>query len=791
MNMRMNFSQEQQNPEFINGQYADLQLESPFHEYMGMLIRGKWIILVSLVIVGGLTVFATSRTKPVYESSTMVLVDMKEKNGVIHEYDMNSVAAASRITNELEIMKSNAIVKEVAFALLAKRTVDEKTPTMLNIISLEKKDQPGITIAPEQTVITRLSGAIQFTHIKESDIIRITASSSDPKEAALIANVFTDIYTSQNLSNSRVRSHAMREFLQSQMEAKRGILDTTETGLQEYMRRSGVVSLDAETNKVVQQLSQLEAQRDGLEVEKSTRLKSLESYKQELARQEPNTAKAMGESNDSYIRLLQDQLAKLEVQRDVTIAQNPGMVDQKLYSEKLTEINGQINEFKKRLSERTQVYLNSLLPGDQRGANGNAPFLGQLKQKVIEQQIELDGIGARLTALNIVLADYDKRFTQIPKKSIDLAKLQRARLSSEKLYLLVEEKFNEAAISEKSEFGNVNVIDHAEVPMLPVSPNVPRNLILGFFLGLGLGVGIVFVRAFNDTCIRSPEDLKRCGFVPLTSVSLMNGEASKTDQGAGPSGRIQSLDRHLVAHYRPLSPTSESYRRLRANVQCVQIDTPLRCFVVTSANPKEGKTTTTCNTAISFAQAEMKILLIDGDMRRPTVHTVFGLPNTVGINELLFGRAPAEQVIRKNVVPNLDIITCGAIPPNPAEILGSKRMKEFIAQMKERYDVVIFDSPPILAVTDAAVLAAGTNGVVLVAAAAETQRAGLERASEFLGSVGVRTLGVVLNKFDPRRAYGSYYSTHHYGYYGYESGYYGEDGAKKSSSHSKSKQAKR
>jgi tyrosine-protein kinase Etk/Wzc len=206
----------------------------------------------------------------------------------------------------------------------------------------------------------------------------------------------------------------------------------------------------------------------------------------------------------------------------------------------------------------------------------------------------------------------------------------------------------------------------------------------------------------------------------------------------------------------------------------------LHCIVITSANPKEGKTTTTCNLAISFSQTEKKILLIDADMRRPTVHTTFGIPNTIGLNEHLFGKASIEDVIRKNVIPNLDIIPCGMTPPNPSEILGSKRMKEFIAQMKERYDLILFDTPPILAVTDAAILATEADGVVLVAAAGQTQMPGLERVAEFLTGIGVKLLGVVLNKFDARHAYGAYSSSYQYGYYGYESGYYREDGKKKS-----------
>jgi capsular exopolysaccharide synthesis family protein len=242
------------------------------------------------------------------------------------------------------------------------------------------------------------------------------------------------------------------------------------------------------------------------------------------------------------------------------------------------------------------------------------------------------------------------------------------------------------------------------------------------------------------------------------------------------------LDPHLITHYRPLSPMAESYRHLRAKVQYVQIDKPLHSIVVTSCNAKEGKTTTTANLAICFSQTERKVLLVDADMRRATMHTLFGLRNLYGLNEHLFGKATADEVIQKDVLPNLDVLTCGMLPPNPAEILGSKRMKEFIAQMKQRYDIVLFDAPPLLAVTDAAVLATEADGVLLVASAGETHAAGLERIAEFLNSVGVKMLGVVLNRFDARKAYGNSYTTYasyHYGYYGYELGYHRKNGESK------------
>jgi len=193
--------------------------------------------------------------------------------------------------------------------------------------------------------------------------------------------------------------------------------------------------------------------------------------------------------------------------------------------------------------------------------------------------------------------------------------------------------------------------------------------------------------------------------------------------------------------------------------------------VVTSCSPGEGKTTTISNLAISFAQDERSVLLIDADMRKPKLHTLFGLENSPGLNDVLFGKVSVDEAIHKNVLPNLDIITGGIIPRHQSEVLGSKRMKEFLAQVKKRYEMVLFDSPPLLAVTDAAILATQTDGLVLVAASMEAQVEGLRRVSKYLSDIGVRMLGVVLNKLDYRHAYGKYYASYHYGYYGNESNY--------------------
>jgi capsular exopolysaccharide synthesis family protein len=300
------------------------------------------------------------------------------------------------------------------------------------------------------------------------------------------------------------------------------------------------------------------------------------------------------------------------------------------------------------------------------------------------------------------------------------------------------------------------------------------NLALGFFLGLGLGVGIVFVRAFLDTRIRTPQDLRRHGFVPLSCIGLMDGQLKQIENELGVSGGRNRFDLHLIAYHKPMTPIAESYRHLRTNLEDILVDTSLKSFVVTSANPRDGKTVTAANLAISFSQSEKKVLLVDADLRRPAISTKFGLKNTPGLADRVFGRATFDEVIRTEVLPNLDIIGSGTNSGVSSEILGSKKMKDFVAQMTQRYDLVIFDCPPLLVATDAAVLAKETDGAIFVSAAGTTTSGQLKVCAEYLTGIGVKLLGVVVNRFDIRDAAGSYYASYH-GYYDYTSGYYGKD----------------
>lgn len=760
----MNNGKQDQNGFFTNGHAQ----EPGFEDYLQIILRGKWLILATFILVIGVTAAITFTTQPLYEATASVLIDIKGQQTSPYMEFIGS-GTTKNTKNELEILKSRAVAEVVAQSLLDKNLADSDSAGQMLIVRGGGEDGAGPRFATISQIVGRLGRDVSFEPVRESDVIKVIARSTQPREAAVLANTFAQVFYDRNKFASRTRSRAVKEFLHGQLDTRSGTLDKAEDQLQKYMETKGIVSLDDESKKVIDQLADLEATRDAADIEIQSLAKTLSSYQEELLKVEPNVARVMGEANDPYIRQMQDQLARLEVQRDVTIAQNPNVVGQEIFSQRLKEIDGQIEALRGTLKLRTDEYLKSILPG--RGSSiGSDPaaYMSQIKLKIIETQIDQQSLIAKKRALMDVIAQYEGQFNEIPQKSIEYARLQRSRLSNEKLYLLVEEKYNEAAIKEQSEFGYIDIIDPAVVPDVPVSPKVRLNFILAVLVGIVLGLGLVIAREYLDVRVRTPEDLKKKGLSALTAIALMDDELKRLKGKTKVSIGGKNIDAHLITFSNPLSSIAESFRRLRTNVQYAQIDAPLQTILVTSPSPAEGKSTTVSNLSIALAQTGKKVLLIDTDLRKPALHNAFGLKREPGVSEVLFTGLKEETAIQETVVENLFVLCCGAIPPNPTEILASQKMREFLDRTKKKYDFILFDSPPSLAVTDSSILATLADGVIVVVSAGNTRMDALGRTLEILQGVGGKILGMVLNNFDLRQAYGYYgYYRSRYSLYGY------------------------
>lgn len=340
-----------------------------------------------------------------------------------------------------------------------------------------------------------------------------------------------------------------------------------------------------------------------------------------------------------------------------------------------------------------------------------------------------------------------------PGTAVDQAKLARLETNLTQLrgsYSGLLRTYEEIRVAEASAIDSIVVVDPAKMPRKPVSPRILGNTALTAMVGLVIAMGIVFLIESLDDTIKTLDDVERVFGLPIL----------------GTIGRLPGLEKpqdHVVTAHHPRSRASEAYRVLRTNVQFSTIGNPDGILVVTSPGPLEGKTTTSANLAVAMAQDGRRVILVDGDLRRPALHKLFALHNRSGLSDLIVSdQLPMETALQRTDVQGLEVLTSGRLPPNPAELLGSERAKMLLHSLQERADVVILDSPPALAVADAAILAAQSTGVILVVEQGRSRTEEGRRGKAALEKTGTRLLGVVLNKVTPKHGYGYYYY-YHYG----------------------------
>jgi len=375
----------------------------------------------------------------------------------------------------------------------------------------------------------------------------------------------------------------------------------------------------------------------------------------------------------------------------------------------------------------------------------------QQRQAFIEQQ------------LNELEKGIEETKAQIDGKQEELANMFSARQIADaknqiqalqdKLNTLQANYASLLANTEKGAINTLTIIEPAALPTTPVGPNKPMTVLLAAAIGLIMAGMAAYLLDYLDDTIKTPDDVKK--ILDLTTL------------GAVP--RVQDSDTELIALSTSQSPAVESYRILRTNLQFAAVNHPLDTMLITSPSPTEGKSLTVANLAIAMAQAGKKTVIIDADLHRPRQHRLFSLPNNVGVTTALLAEHPDPgDLLQATEVDNLRVLTSGPLPPNPAELLGSDRMKELLRHLVEQADVIIMDSPPATVLSDAMILATQSDGVLLVLDVGQTRRDAARRAVESLRQVNARIVGVLLNRV-PTKGGGYYY------YYYYYSGYYSDD----------------
>jgi len=703
--------------------------------------------LIAIVAIVVSVVYAVSSIN-IYKSTTVLKVS-KPSGNILNSPlmpEFQDFGSDRFIANEIEVLKSYK-VREIASTALkdsfnALNQIDS-FKVLVHTPSKLTNDKPKLLEVDE--IASLLSTNVTIEQKRGLDIVEISSQSPSPFEAALITNLYAQAYKTLNLEINRNQLTLVKAFLLDQKNEKLAQLNSAEDILKIFQEKGGIIALDDQAKELITQLSKFEADQNLAKMELAISEKTLKQYKEELRNQDPQlTAYLENFSSEEYLKSLQTELAKLEVNRDIALSSSK---DKNNDNQTIKEYDAKIKELRNKLKSKVEGVKASIFAS-------SPEEVKLITKNVIEEEIKSQGYAIKVKNLDAIVKTYDAKFNQLPKSAIEYARLQRGRESLEKLYILVEEKYQEAVINEQSQPGNVLIIDVARRPDKPSKPNRLLIVLVGTILGLGFGLGYAFLRNYFDNTVKTPEDLKDrninvIGWVP----------------------KIQSLDKSIskdlefIIYNKPDSVPSEAFRALRTRVQFSKVDQGnMKVIHVTSSTPGEGKSLISSNLAGSFAQANHKTLLLDCDLRKPRVHTIFGMNRQPGLVEYLFDQVNLATIIKPTKLANLDVITVGTIPPNPAEMLGSKKMQDFITHMKTLYDYIIIDSPPIISVTDSEIIAAYCDAVYLVVSANYTEFDLLEKALDILKNSNVNFVGTILNNFVFKNSYGSYYKYYYYYY---------------------------
>jgi len=710
-------------------------------DYFIILKKHQWLVLTFLLTVVTVVTIASFKMKPVYVATARVEVD-REAQSTIQFPDENPYDEYVDMDNYLETQTK--ILQSETLALQTIKSLDlGKYPEFGGSATPFNFGQVGPS-SKRPAILSAFLGSLSVKRVPNSRLIEVSFDAQDPQLAAQVVNAHLQNFIELNFRSKYDATTQASNWLSSELEELRIKVEKSEDARLAYERENQIWQIDEKQDITTQKLGDLSKAVTDAQTELAGR-EAL--YRMALS----GNVDALPAARDSVV--IQDLLrrkADLDEQyADAVNEYGPNYPKVQRLLEQQKEVNDDLDKARKTIAD-----------GVIQDFNTARSHVALLQEALDKQKAEANDLAEKLVQYHILQHDAE---------------------ANKQLYDGLLQKLKEAGITAGLRSSNIRIVDPALVPSSPSRPQKTRNILLAFLVGLVGGVGLAIFREYLDNTVKSPDDIESLTGLPSLAVvpalpgltgtqgklSRLAGEAAK-QVGAGP--RVE-----LLSYVQPKSQISEAFRALRTSLLLSQAEHPPQAILVTSALPREGKTTAAVNLAVTLAQLGDRTLLMDSDLRKPGVRRALNLTvgKDAGLSSYLAGVCTLDDILIPHpTINNLTALTTGPIPPSPADLLSSHRMREVLAELRRRFKFVVIDSPPIMAATDAVILSSLTDGVLLVVRSGETPKEAFTRTRDLLSGVKSRLLGVVLNAVDSS-APDYYYS---YRYYPYAYGYgYGED----------------
>jgi len=705
-------------------------------DYSRAFWKRKWLVLlVFSLVVFFAAVFSIHQPK-IYEAVASVEIDLQAErifSNMSDVYELGDLSywdSKSYFETQYKILQSRMVAEMVVERLHLDRDL-----VFLGLSDIEDETELAERLA-KADAIELLRSSLLIDPVQDSRLVRIRYQGTDPKLITTIVNTVAEAYIEQNLNRKLSSTKKAISWLTEQMQDLKTKLEDSERALYAFKKENDILStsFDQQINFTGTRLEELSRELSRAESEALRLNSDYESIKRVVPENDGEHVASSAVLKNPLIKELKVLYASQQDKYEELLAR---------YKEKHPEVL-----LAKTQLERTRASLER-----------------EIAAIVQAAKSELEAAESTVQALRGQLEAVKNQARGLTVKEVEYNRLRREKESNQAVFEQVLLRLKEIDLSGMLKANNIRMLDDAKAPTIPIRPRVRLNILMGVVLGVLLAFGTALILEVSDKTLKSADDIQRYVKLPLLGIVPQ----VKVEPGS-PEASIPNAA-EMFAFLKPTSSMAECCRTVRTNINFMMPGKTLSRLLITSASPKEGKTTIVSNLAIAIASAGHRVIVLDTDMRRPRIHKAFNMTNEYGLSNLIMGTMKDEEAIRHTPIENLDVLTCGPIPPNPSELVGSEKFVEIVNRLSKTYDRIIFDSPPVIAVTDAMVLSNIVDGVILVVKCGKTLRDEAAHSKKLLLDVNANLLGVVINHLDlDNREYGHYYY-YYYRRYGY---YYGD-----------------